>query len=82
MVNWKPDVILASAMPYTSLLVAAKLSRKYDIPFVAELRDLWVDNHYIKHNPLSTVGEESFKSGICDNNSISAIGGETEEKVR
>ncbi|MEO0258466.1 MAG: glycosyltransferase [candidate division WOR-3 bacterium] len=57
MVNWKPDVILASAMPYTSLLVAAKLSRKYDIPFVAELRDLWVDNHYIKHNPLSALLE-------------------------
>ena len=43
--SWRPDVIYASAMPYTSLLVAARLSREYEIPWVAELRDLWVDFH-------------------------------------
>ncbi|MBT5631439.1 MAG: glycosyltransferase [Nitrospina sp.] len=43
--RWKPDMIFASAIPCTSLLVAASLSRKHNIPWVAELRDLWVDNH-------------------------------------
>ncbi|WP_263833681.1 glycosyltransferase [Sulfurospirillum oryzae] len=46
--TWKPDIIYASGMPFTSLMVAASLSKKYSIPFVAELRDLWADNHYSK----------------------------------
>ena len=48
LLEWKPDVIYASAWPVTSLLVGAKLSREFKIPWIAELRDLWVDNHYLK----------------------------------
>lgn len=47
--QWKPDAIYASALPFTAFLVADSLSRQYGIPWVAELRDLWVDNHYYKH---------------------------------
>jgi len=43
--DWKPDVIYASATPYTGLIIASDLSKKYNIPFIAELRDLWSDNH-------------------------------------
>jgi hypothetical protein len=46
MKEWKPDVIYASGPPHTALVVAHRLSRRYGIPWVAELRDLWVDNHY------------------------------------
>lgn len=44
--QWRPDLIYASAQPYTSLLLAAGLSKKTGIPWVAEFRDLWVDNPY------------------------------------
>lgn len=43
-----PDIIFSSATPYTSHLVAKKVSRKYNIPWIAEFRDLWSDNHYRK----------------------------------
>jgi hypothetical protein len=43
----RPDLIYASASPYTSLLVASRLSKKYGIPWFGELRDLWMDNHNI-----------------------------------
>jgi len=43
--NWKPDFIWASSSPPTSLLVARKLSKYYQIPWIADLRDLWADNH-------------------------------------
>ena len=43
--SWFPDLIFASASPYTALLVASALSRKHNIPWIAELRDLWSDNH-------------------------------------
>lgn len=44
--HWRPDVILASGLPATTLLIGATLSRWYGIPWVAELRDLWIGNHY------------------------------------
>ena len=32
--GWKPDVIYASATPYTSLITANKISRLFDVPWV------------------------------------------------
>ena len=49
--TWQPDVIYASAMPVTSLLVAKRLSKKHQIPWVAEMRDLWMDNPYLDYYP-------------------------------
>lgn len=40
------DVIFATAPPYTDFLVAYELSQKFDIPFVIDYRDLWMDNQY------------------------------------
>jgi glycosyltransferase involved in cell wall biosynthesis len=40
------DVILATAPPFTDFLIAKKIAKKYDIPFVVDYRDLWVDNPY------------------------------------
>ena len=41
-----PDIklIYATAPPFTDFLVANELSQKYNIPFVIDYRDLWVDN--------------------------------------
>ncbi|MCX7570122.1 glycosyltransferase [Tumebacillus sp. DT12] len=47
--EWRPDVILASGAPFTSLLVARTLSKRHGVPFVAELRDLWTDNAQYGH---------------------------------
>lgn len=47
--RWRPDVIFASAMPITSLLVARRVGDRYGIPWIAELRDLWVDNTGYAH---------------------------------
>ncbi len=45
--EWRPDLIYCSASPYTSLFVGHRLSRWSSVPWVAEFRDLWVDNPYI-----------------------------------
>ncbi len=45
--RWRPDVILASGPPFTSLVVGATLARRFAIPWIAELRDLWAENHYL-----------------------------------
>lgn len=43
---WRPDLIFASAPPNTGLIVASSLARAFDIPWVADFRDLWTDNPY------------------------------------
>jgi glycosyltransferase involved in cell wall biosynthesis len=44
--DWKPDIVYASAPPTTTLLVARALAHRFDVPWVAEFRDLWTDNPY------------------------------------
>ena len=50
--EWKPDLIYSSAPPFTSLIVAYSVAQKHNIPWVAELRDLWVDNAYYENHYL------------------------------
>ena len=62
--KWKPHVICASAMPFTSLLIAYKLSSRYSIPWVADMRDLWVDNHNYKYSGWRRIVEEKVERRI------------------
>lgn len=44
--QWRPDIIFASAPPFTGLILAHRLGREFSIPWIADFRDLWVDNPY------------------------------------
>ncbi len=44
--SFRPDLIVASAPPYSGLIAAARLSAESGIPWVAELRDPWSGNSY------------------------------------
>ncbi len=62
--EWRPDVIYASAKPFTALLVARSLARKHGIPWVAELRDLWVDNQTYAHPAVRRKIEERLERRV------------------
>jgi glycosyltransferase involved in cell wall biosynthesis len=47
--QWRPDIILASGLPPSSFIIANKIARKFTIPWVADFRDLWADNHNSFH---------------------------------
>ena len=44
--DFRPDLIVASAPPYSGLVAAARLSAASGVPWVAELRDPWSGNAY------------------------------------
>ena len=46
------DVILSSYGPATSHIVASTLARDFQIPWVADYRDPWSWNFYVRHNWL------------------------------
>ncbi|WP_163834142.1 glycosyltransferase family 4 protein [Spartinivicinus ruber] len=44
--HWRPDIIFATAPPFTTLLVGSRLARLSNVPWVADYRDLWSDHGY------------------------------------
>ncbi|MDE1463956.1 glycosyltransferase family 4 protein [Spartinivicinus poritis] len=44
--HWCPDIIFATAPPFTTLLVGSRLARIVGVPWVADYRDLWSDHGY------------------------------------
>lgn len=62
--GWVPDLIYASAHPITSLLIARKLAVENDVPWVAELRDLWVGNPYHDLPAWRRMAERKFERWI------------------
>ncbi|HKP38222.1 MAG TPA: glycosyltransferase [Pyrinomonadaceae bacterium] len=62
--DWKADLILASSPPPTSLLVAHKLARKFNVPWIADMRDLWVDHHYYKQPRWRRAAETKMERRV------------------
>ena len=46
------DAIVSSSSPVTSHLIAQNFSERYHIPWIADFRDLWTQNHYFLHTRL------------------------------
>lgn len=53
--------IFATAPPFTDFLVAKEISEKYDIPFIVDYRDLWVDNAFYFY---ATPFHKNYSSGL------------------
>jgi hypothetical protein len=64
MAYWKPDLIYASFNPVTPLLLGFRLSKQYQTPWVAEMRDLWADNHYYSFPCWRRVIDNSIERRI------------------
>ena len=55
------DAILSSSRPETCHLIAEALARKYSIPWVADFRDLWSQNHYASYSRLKMYFEKKLE---------------------
>jgi len=62
----KFDIILSSSAPVTSHLIAKKLKIKYNLPWVADLRDLWTQNHYYQYGLLRKILERRLEVKTLD----------------
>jgi glycosyltransferase involved in cell wall biosynthesis len=55
------DAIISSSRPETCHLIANALSKKYHIPWVADFRDLWSQNHYLHYPHLKKYFEKKLE---------------------
>jgi glycosyltransferase involved in cell wall biosynthesis len=74
-----PDIIYASASPYTSLIIASAVAKKYNIPWIAEFRDLWSDNHY---RPKYKIGQYIEKRTLRNASHIVTVSDNLANKLR
>ncbi|HEX8747025.1 MAG TPA: glycosyltransferase [Pyrinomonadaceae bacterium] len=64
--DWRPDIILASSPPPSTLLVARHLAKRYRVPWVADLRDLWVDHQYYDQPRLRETIERRLEQSVLN----------------
>jgi glycosyltransferase involved in cell wall biosynthesis len=46
--DWKPDIVFASAPPFTTLLAGRRIAKRSGAPLVVEFRDRWMEDPYSK----------------------------------
>ena len=57
------SVLLSSSAPVTSHIISRELKRKHSIPWVADLRDLWSQNHNYIYSPLRKWFDRKLEIG-------------------
>lgn len=55
------DVIASSSSPVTSHIIAKELRNKHEIPWIADLRDLWTQNHYYQYSKIRKFFEQKLE---------------------
>ena len=55
------DAIISSSSPVTSQIIAKELKKRYNIPWVADFRDLWTQNHNYRYSPLRKLFEKRLE---------------------
>ena len=61
------DAIISSSWPVTCHTIAKDLKNKYDIPWIADLRDLWNLNPYVSHTFIRTYFEKRLELKTFEN---------------
>lgn len=59
--NEHVDVMLSSSSPVTTHLIANTIKKKYGVPWVADLRDLWTQNHYYTYGRMRKTIEKRLE---------------------
>lgn len=55
------DAIISSSSPVTSHIIAHRLKIESGIPWIADMRDLWTQNHTYKYSRLRKLREERLE---------------------
>jgi glycosyltransferase involved in cell wall biosynthesis len=76
------DAILSSSRPPTCHLIAKTLTEKYHLPWVADFRDLWTQNHYYHYSQLRRNFEKKLEIATLKNASaITTVSQPLEDKL-
>lgn len=67
-------VIISSSSPIVTHLVANDLKKEFNIPWIADLRDLWSQNHYYKYSFIRKFFEKKLEvKTLTESNAITTV---------
>lgn len=55
------DAMISSSSPVTTHIIAKELKKKHKVPWVADFRDLWTQNHNYPYSPLRKLFENRLE---------------------
>ena len=58
------DAMISTSYPVTSHLIAHRIKERYNIPWIADLRDLWTQNQYVHKHEIIKYFEERLERKI------------------
>jgi hypothetical protein len=61
----RPDVVLATGGPWTSLLAGREVARRFDVPFIADFRDPWSRNPFRDHSAVARWRHRRLEQRVC-----------------
>ena len=62
--TWKPDIIFVSGAPFSSFLAVSKVAKKFNIPWIADFRDLWTENPCYPFGGIRKIIEKNIEKKI------------------
>lgn len=76
------DIILSSSGPVTSHLIASYLSGRYNLPWIADFRDLWTLNHNYPYSKLRKIREQELEiRTICSAKALTTVSSPLADKL-
>lgn len=60
--NEQVDALISCSSPVTSHIIAKELKKKHSIPWVADFRDLWTQNHHYPYSPIRKMFEKKLET--------------------
>jgi len=58
--RWKPDLVYSSGPPHSGQVVAARLASRFQVPWIAEFRDLWIGDPYFDRHKIIKPFHDRF----------------------
>lgn len=78
----KFDAILSSSFPITSHLIARQLTRETSIPWLADLRDLWTQNHNYLFPKRKFIETRLEKNTLSKAHAFSTVSDSLSQKLK
>ena len=64
------NAVISSALPLTTHMIASSIKERYEVPWIADFRDLWTQNHYYKYTSLRKFFERRLELKTLKNADI------------
>lgn len=77
------DAIISTSSPVTAHLIAKELKNKHGIPWIADFRDLWTQNHYYSHTLVRKLIERKLEiKTLSKTDALVTVSGPLADKLK